>query len=482
MCEDTTIVIHRKQPDAAKGFHRSTRSTRAFVLRLAMCVGIAWFAGSEYARADAIPGGWSASKMQAVGYAGLDGHVAPFKMAIRKVAEHWYLYTAHSGRGGLSIIDVTDPAQPKLVKFLPGPAGTSSGQVTIHDNLLVWGMAKPYTAEQTSGNFAWQRSIEPEAPATKTYQEGASLYDISDPINPKFLSQWEGHAAGTHRNGYPGGKYAFMSSTAPGFSGNILIIVDVSDPAHPKEAGRWWYPGQKDGETPPSNLVSSFHGPANVSPDGKTISTGYTPAIVNLDISDVAHPKLIGQVVMSPPFAEVGIQSVHSVLPLWDRGLLYANSESQRVECKEGLQWAALFDNKNPAKPVLISMLPIPVPPADAPFKDFCDKGGRFGPHNTNQEIHLPDVERPGNLIYLTYFNAGLRVFDIRNPRLPTEVGWFVPPNPEKPMVSQAGQIKVNQTQDVLVDTRGFIYITDSAWGVWILRYTGEGQPTPSAR
>ena len=192
---------------------------------------VAWFAGSGYARADTIPGGWSASKMQAVGYAGLDGHVAPFKMAIRKVAEHWYLYTAHSGRGGLSIIDVTDPAQPKLVKFLPGPAGTSSG---------VWGMAKPYTAEQTSGNVVWQRSIEPEAPATKTYQEGAGLYDISDPINPKFLSQWEGHAAGTHRNGYPGGKHAFMSSTAPGFSGNILIIVDVSDPAHSKEAGRWW--------------------------------------------------------------------------------------------------------------------------------------------------------------------------------------------------------------------------------------------------
>jgi hypothetical protein len=41
----------------------------------------------------------------------------------------------------------------------------------------------------------------------------------------------------------------------------------------------------------------------------------------------------------------------------------------------------------------------LPVPPKGAPYKNFCEKGGRFGPHNVNQEIHLPDVEKPGNLI-----------------------------------------------------------------------------------
>ena len=48
-----------------------------------------------------------------------------------------------------------------------------------------------------------------------------------------------------------------------------------------------------------------------------------------------------------------------------------------------------------------------------APYKDFCAKGGRFGPHNVNQQIHLPEVEKPGNLFYIAYFNAGLRIFDI---------------------------------------------------------------------
>jgi hypothetical protein len=38
----------------------------------------------------------------------------------------------------------------------------------------------------------------------------------------------------------------------------------------------------------------------------------------------------------------------------------------------------------------------------------------------------------------------------------------------------------VTQTEDVLVDTRGYIYVTDKQWGVWILRYSGADQPAPT--
>jgi hypothetical protein len=102
----------------------------------------------------------------------------------------------------------------------------------------------------------------------------------------------------------------------------------------------------------------------------------------------------------------------------------------------------------------LISLFPLPVPPPGRHFKNFREKGGRFGPHNVNQEIHLPDVEKPGNLIYLTYFNAGLRVYNIMDPVQPVEAGWFVPPDPEK----NAGPLPkdlVTQTEDVLVDYPG---------------------------
>jgi len=416
------------------------------------------------ARSDPIPQGWQARNMEAVGYSAMGGRLGAFKMAIKKVAGHWYLYTGHLWHYGWSIVDVTDPQDPKLVKFIPGPDNTWTIQVTLHDNLMVTALQK--------GSTTWGQD------PTKPNEEGILVWNIRDPVNPKELSRWKTGTTGTHRNSYPGGKYAYLSAGMPGYDGNILVILDISDPTAPKEAGRWWMPGQKAGE-PRQAGPQGFHGPANVSPDGKTIALGYAPSIVNLDVSDVAQPKLIGQLPMSPPFISAGAQSEHTVLPLWDRNLLFVNSEASFERCQDALNYAGLVDNKNPAAPRLISLFPLPAPPPGAPYKNFCEKGGRFGPHNTNQEIHLPDVEKPGDLIYLTYFNAGLRIFDIKDPVMPVETGWFIPPNPTK----NAGPLPkdvVNQTEDVLVDTRGYIYITDKNWGLWIARYTGPDQPAPT--
>jgi hypothetical protein len=117
------------------------------------------------------------------------------------------------------------------------------------------------------------------------------------------------------------------------------------------------------------------------------------------------------------------------------------------------------------------------VPPPGAKYADFCARGARFGPHNINQLQHHPDVEKQGPLMYLTYFNAGLRVFDISNARLPKEVGYFIPPDPVKRYGPVPDKL-VEQTEDVLVDRRGYVYITNKNQGMWILRYTG---PRPAA-
>ncbi len=452
--------------------HTARVSSFLFVFSIAVVVAI--FSPVWTVSADSIPAGWQSSNMKAIGYSALDGKPAS-KLAIRQVNGRWYLYAA--GRG-VHVLDVTDPADPKYLKFIPGPKDSSVSQVTLHDNLMLTNLSRPITPEELSGQGDGFCKLQVEASPTKTYQEGVLIWDVSNPVDPKLLSHWEGHSAGTHRNSYPGGKYAFLSSTVPGYRGFILLILDVSDPLHPKEAGRWAYPGAK-GDERPGEVCTSFHGPANLSPDGKMISAGYTPAVVNLDVSDIAHPKLIGKLSFVPPFNDAGTQAIHTVLPLWDRQMLFVSSEASRINCDEALNFAGLVDIKDPAKPRLISLFPVPVPPAGSPFRDFCEKGGRFGPHNVNQEIHLPDVEKPGNLIYLTYFNAGLRVYDIKNPRLPIESGWFMPPNPDTPKLSQGGMLKVNQTQEVLVDTRGNIYLTDSAWGIWILRYSGPDQPGP---
>jgi hypothetical protein len=429
-------------------------------LAASACVGAltAALMASGGAFADPIPPGGQAKNVKQIGFSALGGHYGGFKIAIKHTAnDKWYLYSGHSFDQGWSIVDVTDPANPRYVKFIPYVTDDKSiltAQVTLHDDLMI-----------TSLN-----SFTPQAKPLPA----VLLWDISDPENPKQVGSWQGGVTGAHRNSYPGGKYAYLSTSYPGFKQHIMVILDVSDPAHPKEVGKYWQPGQKDGE-PPSPYPEGFHGPVNVSPDGKMASFGYTPDVVNLDISDPANPKLIGSLHITVPFASVGTQSVHTVLPLWDRNLLYVSSEAQKSDCQDdGMNFAGMIDNSRPAHPRLISIFPTPVPPPGAPYKDFCDKGGRFGPHNTSQEIHNPAIQQPGKLIDVAWFNAGLRVFDISDPRLPKEVGYFMPP--ERPGLKEqsgAHASPINWSEELAVDARGNIFMNDDKWGLFVLRYTG---------
>ena len=409
--------------------------------------------------ADPIPKGWQAQNVTPIGFSGLDGRYGAFKIALNRAANgRWYLYEGHSFNQGWSVLDITDPRAPRLVKFIPFKTDDKSiitSQVTVHDNLML-----------TSLN-----SFQPQ----KNPLPAVLLWDLSNPEDPKQISSWMGGATGAHRNSYPGGLYAFLATSYPGFTDNILVVLAVGDPLHPHDVGKWWQPGQKDGEPKPAGHLG-FHGPLNLSPNGKVATLGYTPDFINLDMSDPTQPKLIGSLRFTPPFASVGTQSLHSVLPLWDRDLAYVSSEAMKPECKDdGMNFAGMVDNRDLRHPRLISIFPTPRPPKGLNYTDFCDKGGRFGPHNTNQEIHNSAVQKVGNLIYIAYFNAGLRVFDISDPRLPTEVGFFMPPErPNLPAQAGAHASPINWSEEVAVDTRGNIYLNEDKWGTFVLRFTGK--------
>jgi hypothetical protein len=59
---------------------------------------------------------------------------------------------------------------------------------------------------------------------SKPQDEGVLIWDISNPEDPKQLAHWKTGASGTHRNSYPGGKYAYLPAAMPGFSSQILVI------------------------------------------------------------------------------------------------------------------------------------------------------------------------------------------------------------------------------------------------------------------
>jgi hypothetical protein len=409
--------------------------------------------GSGMAAADPIPPGAVAEGVQAIGYSNLQDRPG-FKMSILRAGDRWYLYLGHFWHSGWTIVDVTDPAKPAVVKFVPGPDNTWTLQMEIAENRMITALEK--IPPGWGGDPA------------KPNDEGVLIWDLSDPVNPKPLGQYRTGGTGTHRNFYAGGQYMHLAAGMPGYQGNIYVIVDISDPAHPVEAGRWWVPGQKDGEQPPTDPAVSLHGPAEVV--GNTVYLPYGSAgMIVLDISDVSKPKPIGKLDFAPPF-NPNI-AVHSIVPVPERKLAYVNSEAIQENCQEPLNHASIVDIADPARPRLEAMLPLPQPPAGRPFSYFCEHGGRFGPHNQNQLQHNPFVEKPRDRLYLSYFGGGLRIFDVATPSDPREIASFLPPDPTR-RYGPLPKTLVVQSEDILVDTRGYIYLTHKNQGLWILKST----------
>jgi hypothetical protein len=297
------------------------------------------------------------------------------------------------------------------------------------------------------------------------------VWDVRDPVAPREVSRIGFGGTGSHRNGWTGGRHAFLATNAEGFSNYILVVVDLADPGAPREVSRWWMPGQRAGEEPaPGDHGLSLHGPPIV-----TEGIGYLPyggaGMVLLDLADVERPRLLGRLRVSPPF-HGGLYGtgVHSVLPLPRRRLAVIDGEAHEERCREPLNIAGIVDVVDPNDPRLIATLPLPLPSRDLPYRSYCDKGGRFGPHNLHLPQARPELEDRDDIVYLTWFNAGLRVYDIAEPRAPREIAHFVPADPVQRYGPLPAAALVAQSEDVLVDRRGVVYLSDKNQGLYLLR------------
>jgi hypothetical protein len=130
---------------------------------------------------------------------------------------------------------------------------------------------------------------------------------------------------------------------------------------------------------------------------------------------------------------------------------------------------AGIADIGDEKRPRMLSLFPLPEPAPESELKNFYEKAGRFGPHNHHHPNHQPCLEDRDDIAYLTYFNAGLRVYDIRDARQPKEFAYFVPADPQRRIGTKPTHL-VAQSEDVLVDRRGCIYLSDKNHGIHILR------------
>jgi hypothetical protein len=399
-----------------------------------------------------------ADNVDLIGYHDLKERPA-FKLAIQELNGRWYLYTGSLWHRGWTILDITDPASPEHVTFVPGPENSWTIQIQVAEGKMITALERiPPGWGGADG---------------QNYSEGVLLWDLSDPRKPRQLGHYRTGSTGTHRNFYAGGSLMHVAGGAPGFDGKIYHIVDISDPANPKQLSYFALEEQKAANVKEGSKFSC-HGPPHVEGDRAYLPYGDGGGII-VDISDVSRPQLISRL----SFRGIGSQQgIHTYLPLPRRKLALINDEAIAENGEESLNMVGLVDIRDEAKPRLLSLFPQPVPAPESGFKNFFEKGGRFGPHNQHHSNHQPCLEDRDDIAYLTYFNAGLRVYDIRDPRTPKEIAYFIPPDPKRRIGTKPSRL-VAQTEDVLVDRRGFIYISDKNQGIYVLRlkkiwpYTG---------
>jgi hypothetical protein len=436
--------------------------------------------------------------MRLLGHNDLQGRTA-YQPTIVKQGSRYIAYIGHHGGStenpqpmnaltgknelnGTSIVDVTDPKNPKYIAHIPGAVGdgeAGAAQMTRVCDGKSLGKGDP-------DKFYLLRAFG---------RDGHETYDVTDPAHPKQLARILG-MTDTHKNYWEcEGGIAYLVSTPPGWRARMTLVYDLSDPAKPVKLREFGLVGHQPGAT--GAVPPAIHGLVSTGPKGNRIYLAYGTnkggiiQIVDRDKllkgpkevtpDNLLYPQ-VGRLDMSP------LAGGHTAMPLGkfkipefakekegsEREIVMIVSETFREECGEPRQMVWFADTTIEAKPMVVSHYTVPEAAGN-----FCSRGGRFGSHSSNESF---DPRFYGKLTFVTFFNAGVRVLDVRNPFEPKEVGYFIPPI-TKNTVARCGMIggqqrcsnTVIQSNNAEVDDRGYIYITDrSNTGLHIVELTGE--------
>jgi hypothetical protein len=439
------------------------------------------------------------SNMRLVGFNDLQGRSA-YQPTIHRQGDRWIAYIGHHGGtdavpkpvnpltgqpefNGTSILDVTDPARPKYLAHIPGQEGTyergGAQMVRVCDGRnLPKGDPNAVYMLRTFGGQAHE------------------IWNVADPAHPALVTRIEG-VRDTHKNWWECDTgIAYLISGAPGWRAKRMTMVyDLSDPAHPLKIRDFGLPGQEPGST--GEVPTDLHGPISTGPAGNRIYFGYGTnkggmlQIVDRDKllqgpkeptpENLRYPE-VGRLVMSP------LNGAHTTFPMLKmpiaefahdknatRDIVMIVDEEIVNECQEPRQMVWFADVTVESKPVMISSYTVPEESGH-----FCDRGGRFGSHSSNESMAPIFYKK---LAFITFFNAGVRALDVRDPYHPKEVGYFIPPitaATDKRCIKIDGRERCKtaiQSNNVETDERGYIYVVDRAnTGLHVLDLAGEAR------
>jgi hypothetical protein len=445
------------------------------------------------------------SDMALVGYNDLQARSA-YQPVIKKQGDRWIAYIGHHGgtelnplngemeANGTSVLDVTDPKNPKYLFHIPGEA--------------IKGGGTPGGGGSESGGAQMVRvcsgSDLPHADKSKFYllrnygNTAQEMWDVTNPAKPTRIAVIASGLRDTHKNWWECNTgIAYLVSGVPDWRTlRLALIYDLSNPAKPVFIRTFGLPGQQPGSTGP--LPGRMHGPISTGPKGNRVYFAFESGgsgifeIVDRDkllngpkepTEDNLRYPVIGRVDLPPDMGS------HTAFPLLQmeipefakqkigkvKDFLAVVAESGPNECQEARQMLRIFDISTESMPIGVSTWTVPEASGN-----FCDKGGRYGTHSTNESFSPIYYKR---VLFVAHFSAGLRALDIRDPYHPKEIAYYIPAitkNTDKRCVGKGADEKCKiaiQTNNVEVDDRGYIYITDRAnTGLHILELTGPAR------
>jgi hypothetical protein len=444
-------------------------------MRLIVGVGVAAAAALG---ALAPPAG--AGSLELVGHSPLGARGMNSALAVH--GDHAYVGSRSDGgppKGGVAVVDVSDPGAPRVVHTIGPPAegepGLSSRELRVwpRAGLLIvlrfaceapqtcadYGAPPSYTFYDIRG----ERAARPEPVAT---------YRPSRVPHEFFL--WEDPRR-------PGRALLYMSTlTADG--GDDLLVTDVSrarDGVFAEVAS--WQAGIRGEDGREIDLHS-----LSVSPDGRRgylahLGAGFL-TIDTSDLADAAERPRIRALTPVERRAAWGLPGAHSALPLPGRPWALATDEvyggtlgiapALGVSVAKGCPWGwtRLLDVSDPARPAVRGEYRV------APHNDpaYCTEERRLQSEQATFSSHNPTVTR--DLAFVTWHSAGLQAIDVSDPERPRRAAEFRPPPlpavaTEDPTFSTGPDKLVFWSYPVVKN--GLVYAVDIRNGLYVLRYRG---------
>lgn len=358
------------------------------------------------------------------------------------VIDRNYAYVGHQHRpNGTTILDISDPRKPKILSTLkPNHPWSHSHKARVVGEIMI------VNSEFERGGGA-RRQEYPDG--------GFRVYDVKDRTKPKLITSVKTHGKGVHRFDMDE-NYAYISTEAEGFVGNIMAIYDIRDPAKPVEISRWWMEGQNvaGGETPhPKKAEHRLHHAMRC---GTEMYAGcWMSGVSIVDVSDITKPRTLSHYEYDPPCPEPTHTFLKVPHPIGGKQIAVSTEEERSNRGADaGKPHAPLrtWDVSDPTQPKVLQSVYLPESSTPYPAAKV-----RFGTHQFREKVD------EDNLLYVTWFAGGLRIIDINDPANPRERGYFIP----KPGDGVAAPL----TNDIFKDSRGLLWVTDKERGLDVIEF-----------